>query len=91
MTIAGAERVTAEEAERRGVEGLLDDAARHPIAVTSERRQPVLMLSSDAADDLFDAVLMLSRRLTDHGDRATLQEFVAELGLTQAEIDAADA
>lgn len=93
------ETVTDEEAEKRGVDGLLDSASRHPIAVTSDHRKAVLMLPEDLVgrgvdlrDDLLDVVLVLMRMATeDRGERKELDEFLTELGLTDEEIDAAEA
>jgi hypothetical protein len=44
----------------------------------------------EARDDLYDMVHVVARMMTDDGDHVTLGDFIAELGLTEDEIAAAE-
>jgi hypothetical protein len=98
MTMIDPERVTHEAAMKRGVNELLGEAARRPIAVSTDEGE-VFLLSKDIVervidalelrDDLYDAVLVITRMLTDTGERYPLDAIIEKYGFTQEEIDAA--
>lgn len=93
MTMIGAEHVSEEEVDRRGFRSLLEEAAQRPLAVDGPRGQVLLANAEDAEEvleDLQDMVVVLARKLSDNGERYNLDEVVAELGLTEEEIEAAE-
>ncbi len=100
MRIDDAREVSFAEAERQGLDSLVDEGTRRPITIRRESGRGVVMVSIDTAnaimrmlekrDELYDTVLVLARLATDTGERHDLDDVIDELGLTQAEIDAAD-
>jgi len=83
-----AQTLTVTEATRRGVAGLLADAATGEGIVVTRRRVPVAAIMSvgrladlDAArDDLVDLALVLGRAATDTGNRTGLDQVLAAFG-----------
>jgi hypothetical protein len=97
--IEEAERVSRDEAAKRGLGDLLQGASRHPIAVETNDGE-IVMVSRDLVDqvlealevrdDLYDMIQAVARMVTDDGDHVTLSDFIAELGLTEDEITTAE-
>jgi hypothetical protein len=99
LVIDEPEQVSYEEARQRGVNGLLDDGSRHPIAIDTDHGGVVLvprevadqvMDALDKRDDIYDLVQAVCRMATDNGERHSLDSVIAELGFSQADLDAAD-
>lgn len=100
LKIEDAREVSFAEAREQGLDSLVDEGKRRPIAIVGEGGHGVIVVSIDTAnqvmaalemrDDIYDMVLALTRQATDTGGRHRLEDVIKEFGLTQAEIDAAD-
>ncbi|MGB9483689.1 MAG: prevent-host-death family protein [Candidatus Dormiibacterota bacterium] len=88
MSESPAQTLTVTEATRRGVAGLLADAAAGEGLVVTRRRVPVAAIMSvdrlteleAARDDLIDLALVLGRAATDSGNRTGLDQVLAAFG-----------
>ena len=95
MTMIEPELVSSEEAGERGLADLLVDASHRPIAVDTSQGQVVIMRRDmidqvvDRHEDFLDALLVVTRAVTDPGNRTSLDDVIAELELTEDEIQAA--
>ncbi|MEV0647838.1 hypothetical protein AB0I28_21480 [Phytomonospora sp. NPDC050363] len=83
-------RLTVTEASQRGVARLVADAEHEELVIT-RRQVPVAAVVSytrlseleDAAADLRDLALVLSRAATDSGRRTSLDDVIAAYGHTR--------
>lgn len=86
--------VSVTEATRRGVAGLVKDAESGGDVIVSRHGNPVAAVvamahfqeMAEAISDLREAALILSRAVTDTGDRVGLDEVLAEFGLDRTEL-----
>jgi hypothetical protein len=68
---------------------LVGHALAVAVMVGAYRERHTSAVDDEALRDLEDTLLVLARMLTDTGDPISLDELIAELGITQADIDAA--
>jgi antitoxin (DNA-binding transcriptional repressor) of toxin-antitoxin stability system len=88
--------LTVTEAAQRGVAGLVADAEQGSDLVVTRRQHPVaavvgigrLAELEEAAADLRDLALVLTRVATDTGSRTSLDEVLAAFGHTRESLDA---
>lgn len=86
-----AAEITVTEAAKRGVAGLVADAERGPGLVVTRHHRPVaavvgvdrLAELEEAAADLRDLALVLTRTLGDSGRRTPLDDVLAAFGHTR--------
>jgi antitoxin (DNA-binding transcriptional repressor) of toxin-antitoxin stability system len=82
------QELSVTEASKRGVAGLVADAEHGADLVVTRRHQPVaavvsyrrLMEIDEAAADLRDLALVLTRAVTDSGRRTSLDDVIAAFG-----------
>ncbi|MEV4579420.1 type II toxin-antitoxin system prevent-host-death family antitoxin [Nonomuraea jabiensis] len=91
-----ATELSVTEAAQRGVARLVADAEQGTDLVVTRRHQPVAAVVSirrlneleEAAADLRDLALVLTRSVTDTGERVSLDEVLAAFGHTRESLAA---
>lgn len=91
VTVKDAQELSVTDATKRGVAGLVADAEGGTDLVVTRHRRPVaavvgvrrLTELEEAAADLRDLALVLSRAVTDTGRRTSLDEVIAAFGHTR--------
>jgi len=94
--LADARALSVTEATKRGVAGLVADAEDGADLVVTRHHQPVaavvglrrLAEIEEAAADLRDLALVLSRAVTDTGRRTSLDDVLAAFGHTRESVAA---
>lgn len=90
------EALSITEANRRGISGLVRSAEAGPSVSLSRQGRVVAEIVSAQEieslrkdrDDLADALLALSRFITDTGKRTELDDVIADLGFDRTELEA---
>jgi hypothetical protein len=104
MSITEREVISSEEAERRGVHGLIDGvrSGRAYLIEVGDNDQVMLVggplldfmeqfaVIEDTISDFHDALLVNARQLADGGARTSIDDVIAKLGFTREEILAED-
>ena len=98
VALRDAVELSVTDATKRGVAGLVADAEHGADLVVTRRQRPVaavvgvrrLAELEEAADDLRDLALVLSRAVTDSGRRTSLDEVIAAFGHTRESLAAID-
>lgn len=96
VTLKDAHELSVTDATKRGVAGLVADAEGGTDLVVTRRQRPVaavvgvrrLAELEEAAADLRDLALVLSRAVTDTGRRTSLDEVIAAFGHTRESLAA---
>lgn len=90
------EALSITEANRRGISGLVRSAEAGPAVILSRQGRVVAEIVSareirelrKGQEDLADALLALTRFLTDTGNRTDLDDAIEAFGFTRAELEA---
>jgi prevent-host-death family protein len=97
MTIfAHPQEMSVAEAAQRGVAGIVTAAERGTDVVVTRHRRPVAAVIayhrleelSKAAEDLHDLALVLARKVTDTGERTSLDEVLRAFGHSRESLEA---
>jgi antitoxin (DNA-binding transcriptional repressor) of toxin-antitoxin stability system len=97
MTIfAHPQEMSVAEATQRGVAGIVTEAERGADLVVTRHRRPVAAVIayhrleelSKAAEDLHDLALVLARKVTDTGERTSLDDVLRAFGHTRESLEA---
>ena len=96
VVLKGAHEISVTDATKRGVAGLVADAENGAELVVTRHHRPVAVVIGaarlaeldEAAADLRDLTLVLSRAVTDTGHRTSLDEVIAAFGHTRESLAA---